>query len=100
MPASITKFFEQRSSNGQNLYWGRAAIDGLPYRGHFPPNFTQEEFEDRTIKVKDPHVEEFDISVPAKKTAYLNVLDGAANGWFEIIYIRRPGEFDPARPTV
>lgn len=95
MSGSLVRFMNRtKDSGGQPLHWGRATLDGAPFRGP-SPMFTGEEFEDRVVKVADPHNGVFDITKPEENTAYLAVLDGAANGWFRILYIKRPGEYDP-----
>lgn len=100
MSNSLVRFMNRnKDDGGKPLHWHRASLDGAPFRGH-SPMLTGEEFEERVTKVADPHVELFDISDPAQKIGYLNVIDGAANGWFQILYIKRPGEYDPANKTV
>ena len=100
MASSLVRFMNrQKDGNGQQLSWHRATLDGAPFRGP-PPMFTGEEFEERVARVADPKVDEFDISRPEEKKAYLMVLEGAANHWFRILYIKRPGEYDPKRRTV
>lgn len=86
---SLAKFTNRQVHRGKRLHWGRADEDGLPYRGAFAPMMTGEEFEERTVKVADPHAETFDLSRPEHKASYLNVMDGIANGWFQCLYVRR-----------
>lgn len=74
---------------GKKLHWGRAGEDGLPYRGAFAPLYTQDEFDERVQRVGDPHAETFDLSAQDQKTAYLNVIDGIVNGWFQCLYAKR-----------
>lgn len=88
-----------KDSTGQPLHWGRATLDGAPFRGP-APMFMGEEFEERIAKVADPHVEIFDISNADQKKKYLGVLEGAANSWYRILYIKRPGEYDPKHKTL
>jgi hypothetical protein len=97
---SLARFMNRtKDDGGQSLHWGRAALDGAPFRGP-APMLMGEEFEERVVRVADPHAEEFDTADPAQKKLYLNVLDGAANQWFQILYIKRPGEYDKNRPRV
>lgn len=97
---SLARFMNRTTDgNGQPLHWSRAALDGAPFRGP-APMLMGEEFEEKIVKVADPHAEEFNTADPAEKKAYLQVLDGAANRWFQILYIRRPGEYDANRPRV
>ncbi len=86
---SLAKFSNRRVHRGKKLFWGRSSEDGLPYRGPFAPSYTQEEFEDRTAKVGDPHAETFDLSKKEHKAVYLQVLDGIVNGWFQCLYVKR-----------
>lgn len=86
---SLAKFSNRHVHRGKKIHWSRAAVDGLPYRGAFAPMYTQDEFEEKVVKVGDPHAETFDMRDPDSKTAYLNVLDGIVNGWFQCLYIRR-----------
>lgn len=95
--------FHDRSqdASGRPLYWYRADLDGAPIRGVTPPlHLKQAEFEDQLVRVAEPRAELFDISDPAQKQAYLSVLDGVANGWYQLVYIRRPGEYDPERRSL
>ncbi len=84
--ASLQKFFGRRESNGQQLYWNRAGLDGAPFRGAQPPLLTEDEYDQRVVRVVDVQAEFFDVRDAAQKKAYLEVLDGAANGWFRILY--------------
>lgn len=100
MSHSMVRFMNRtKDDSGQPIHWHRAGIDGAPFRGP-APMLMGDEFEDRIVKVADPHVERFDISVPEQKKGYLMVLDGAANGWFQILYLKRPGEYDPTNKTL
>lgn len=97
---SMIRFMNRpKDTNGEKLHWHRASHDGAPYRGH-APMMTGDEYEDRVHKVADPHLDLFDIADAKQKAHYLYVLDGAANGWFQILYIKRPGEYDPKNPSL
>ena len=55
MPNNLIKFVNKTDGNGRgNLFWGRADIDGLPFRGKEAPLLRTEEFEDRLVRVADP----------------------------------------------
>jgi hypothetical protein len=86
---SLVKFSNRHIHNGKRLHWARAEEDGLPFRGSFAPVYTQEEFENRVVKVGDPHAETFDLSNQEQKALYLSVLDGIVNGWFQLLHIDR-----------
>lgn len=99
MSQSLVRFMNRnKDESGAQLHWHRATTDGAPFRGP-PPMLTGEEFDDRVVKVADPHNGIFDITKPDQNKKYLMVLDGAANGWFQILYIKRPGEYDPSDKT-
>ena len=84
--ASLQKFFGRQESNGQKLFWNRSGVDGAPFRGAQPPLLTEDEYEQRVVRVVDVHAEFFDVRVAAEKKAYLEVLEGSANGWFRVLY--------------
>src|SRR4029077_2242835 len=67
---SLAKFSNRHIHRGKRLHWARAEEDGLPYRGAFAPMMTSDEFEERTVKVADPHAETFDLSKAEHKAVY------------------------------
>lgn len=89
MQSSLVKFKGRTEENGQRLFWGRASLDGAPFRGQAAPLLRDEEYEERAVKIADPHAEEFDIRDPGQKAKYLEVLDGIANGWYQLVFIQR-----------
>lgn len=98
---SLVKFTNRHLHRGKKLHWGRADQDGLPYRGAFAPQYTADEFEDRVVRVADPQCEVFDLSDPEQKQAYLQVIDGVVNGWFQCLFVNRRGSRkDPRRVYV
>ena len=83
MPNSLIKFIDKTDGNGRGqLYWGRASVDGLPFRGPEAPLLREEEFDDRLVRVAE------------QNKTYLEVMDSAANGWFHIMFIDRWREED------
>lgn len=84
--ASLQKFFDRRESNGKPLFWGRASSDGAPFRGAPPPLLTEDEFEQRVVRTADVRAAFFNVAIEDEKRAYLDVLDGVANGWFRLVY--------------
>jgi len=86
---SLVKFSNRHVHRGKRVHWGRAEQDGLPYRGAFAPMYTQEEFEERVVRVGDPHAETYDLSQPDQKVEYLGVMDGIVNGWFQCLFVER-----------
>jgi hypothetical protein len=66
-----------------DLHWGRYQIDGLPYRGSAEP-MTNEEFDQKVGIAKDYFVKTFKLWDEAELAEYQKVMDGAANGVYEI----------------
>lgn len=89
MPSSLVKFANRRMGGDKKLFWNRADIDDAPFRGDAPPLMTQEEYDERVVRVKDAKNGFFDVSKPEDNAAYLQVIDAIANGWFQLIYIER-----------
>lgn len=93
MQSSIVRAFsgcdKPKPGRRKKLFFGRAGEDGAPYRGTSPPIYTDEEYEARVSRVGEPHAETFDLSDPAQKDLYLNVLNGCVNGAFQCLFIKR-----------
>jgi len=88
--SSLIKFTNRTDGNGRGkVYWGRADRDGLPFRGAAAPTYTEDEFQDRVVRVADPKNGTFDTGDEEQNKQYLAVLDGIANGWFQLIHIDR-----------
>ena len=88
MAVPLVKFMGRRTSpSGRGpLHWGRADIDGAPFCGPPLPPMPEEEIESRSVRVADPCNRIFDLQDPAENTAYLDILDGIANGWFQLLH--------------
>lgn len=84
---SFLKYSEDGSIIGGNgrgeLSFGRAREDGMPFRGQTIP-LKDEEYEDFTEVVRDADVGMFDIKEPKEYAALKDILDKAANGWYQI----------------
>lgn len=90
MTTNIMKFANRTDGgDGRRLYWARAVQDGAPFRGRTPPQFTQEEFEDKTVRVFDAKNGTFDTGVAEENANYLYVLDMIANRMAGEVCIRR-----------
>lgn len=90
MANSLIKFTSQKDGNGRGqLFWERADVDGLPFRGHQPPLLRTDEYEDRIVRVADPKNGTFYTGDPDQNTAYLKVMDGVANSWYQLVYVNR-----------
>jgi|TARA_R110000851_G_scaffold256974_1_gene409477 hypothetical protein len=90
MTNSLVKFTSRKDGNGRGeLFWGRAGVDGLPFRGQAAPSYRDEEFEERVVRVADPKNGTFYTGDEEQNTAYLKTMDGIANGWFHMVFIDR-----------
>lgn len=79
----------QKSRDGRNLYWARAGVDGVPYRGEHPPDLTEAEYEQRVVRVVDTCNGFFDVLNKKQNKEYLEVMEAISNGWFQGIHIER-----------
>lgn len=87
---SMLKFANRTDGGGgRRLYWGRAVQDGAPYRGQAPPQLTQEEFEEKTVRIFDAKNGTFNTGNKEENAEYLSVLDLIANRMAGQVYIRR-----------
>ena len=67
--------------NGRGpLHFGRAHIDGMPFRGAKLPLLREEEFEQALETVYDAKSETFNLSIPEQKAKHDQVLDHCFNG--------------------
>ena len=95
MSNSLVKFTNQKDGDGRGqLFWGRADVDGLPFRGKQAPAFRQGEFEERVVRVADPKNGTFYTGDAEENKAYLEMMDGVANGWYHLLFIDRWREDD------
>lgn len=70
--------------NGRGeLSFGRAREDGMPFRGASLP-LKDEEYEDFTEVVRDADVGMYDIKDPKEYAILKDILDKAANSWYQI----------------
>ena len=94
MASSLVKFMNRRvNGNGRGqVFWSRADRDGAPFRGQAAPMFTEEEFDEKLVRVYDPKNGVFDVTDKEENDRYLEILDGISNGWFQLVYINR--QFD------
>lgn len=84
MPSSLIKYTNRTERNGQRLFWQRADVDGFPFRGPHAPFIPEEEYEHRVVRVVDFKNGFFDITKPEENQAYCDVMEGIANGWFQL----------------
>lgn len=85
MPASsLVKFANRTKSGNRNLYWGRADIDGLPFRGQYAPIMPEDEYQDRVVRIADFRNGFFDVNDPQQNKLYCDIMECCANGWFQL----------------
>lgn len=89
MGNSLVKFTSRTHSNGKRVFWDRAEVDGLPYRGTAAPYFREDEFEQRVVRVADSHNGFFDTTDPQQNQAFLDIIDGCMSGWYQCLFIQR-----------
>jgi hypothetical protein len=90
MANSLVKFTNRKEGNERGqLFWDRADVDGLPFRGHQAPLYKNEEYEDRLVRVADPKNATFYTGDNEQNLAYLKVMDGVANSWYQLVFIER-----------
>ena len=78
---SMLKYMNERT----DLMWGRAKIDGAPFRGAAPPLLKEGEADTRLETVFDTYAETFDLSDPEQKARYLKVTGMVVNGWATLL---------------
>lgn len=87
--SSLIKFANRTTSDGRKLFWDRADLDGYPFRGAAAPMLTQDEWDEKVVRVADPRNGFFEVTESQQNAEFLHVLDGIANGWFQLIHIQR-----------
>ena len=90
MANSLVKFTSRKDGNGRGqLFWNRADVDGLPFRGQMAPILREEEYEERVVRVADPKNGTYYTGDPEQNADYLKVMDGISNGWYHLIFVDR-----------
>jgi hypothetical protein len=86
---SILRFAgRSKDDNGTPLHWGRAGVDGLPFRGEIP-QYTAEEYEEVVRRVGDPKNGTFDTGDPIQNRAYMEAYAKCIHGWATSGYVHR-----------
>ena len=86
----IHKFFGNReNADNQPLFWGRAAEDGMPFRGKQQLYASDDEYDDQVQTVSDFKFKLFDLKNPQEAAEYINVRDRITNGWYSELFIER-----------
>src|SRR4051812_18402431 len=65
------------------LHFGRASLDGMPYRGK-PMLLREEEYEELTEVVSDSHVKIFDITNEEQRKEFSEIIDRCISGWYVV----------------
>lgn len=81
---SLVKFANRVTSNGKKLWWGRADIDGLPFRGQYAPMMPEQEYQERVVRIADFRNGFFDVTNLEENKSYCDVMECCANGWFQL----------------
>ena len=85
--ASLVKYMNQINGGSRGrLHWGRADLDGAPFRGNAPPIGPEEELESRLTRVHDARNRIFDTSDPKENADYMQVVDRIVNGWYQLVH--------------
>lgn len=87
--SSLVRHFNETQRDGQRLWWGRVEEDGIPYRGDAPPLMTEDEYEDRVVKVASFKNDYFDTADREQNALFRAVMECCVNGWFELVFIER-----------
>jgi hypothetical protein len=82
MPNSLIKYATDKGE----YHWGRADIDGMPFKGDPTLQVTEDEADERFVMSCEPKNRVFDLSDANDNAEYLNVIDKTVNGWFKIIH--------------
>jgi len=89
MSDGLVKFRDVQKTGDRSLYWSRASIDGAPLRARAAPTYTEQEFEEKVVRVKDFQFRKFRMRNREDRKAYREVMDRIANGWYQLVHIRR-----------
>lgn len=81
----ITQRHNKADEGGSELHWGRAHIDGAPFRGT-PIRVPDEVYEQRVERVTEPKMRVFDLSNPADVVDYKEILGRITSGWCQLLH--------------
>ena len=84
--SSLVQFMENRNGQPKKVFFNRAGIDGIPFRGDAIPLMKEAEFEAKTVTVREFKHKFFDISNAEEAAEYDLVMSKIANGWFVLRY--------------
>lgn len=90
MGTSLVKYANRTKAEGGNkVWWHRAEIDGVPFRGPAPPIMPEEEYENRVVRVADYRNAFFDTANREQNKDFLEIMECCANGWFYLCHLER-----------
>jgi hypothetical protein len=61
---------------------------------------TEDEYQDRVVRVKDVHNELFDLNEPADNKRYLTVMEEIVHGLAQLVYLKRRWSKKRPKPVV
>lgn len=85
---SIIKYLSEKGPDKDPrgpLFWGRAKIDGAPFRGTQPPLLRDEEFRKLAERVYDAGVKVFRLWEPDELEEYTLIVDRIINNYYRPI---------------
>jgi hypothetical protein len=90
-----------RKGNGRGpLQFGRAHVDGMPFRGPMPL-LKEDEYRELTETVQDFGAKVFNVQDPQDYREMKEIFDRAANGWYNILDLdKKWSEDKDGNPTV
>lgn len=79
----------EHSSDGRRLFWHRSDIDGFPFRGDAAPLLTDEEMDQKVVKVADYRNAFFNVKNAQQNKQFCDVMECCVQGWFRLMFIDR-----------
>jgi hypothetical protein len=79
----------QGRQGDKRLFWNRVGSDGVPFRGPFAPLYTDEEYQEKVVRVVDYRNGFFDVTDDEQNQRFLLMMECCANGWFTLRHIER-----------
>lgn len=91
MSHSLSQFVDrQKAKDGDRIYWGRAAYDGLPLKSRSaPPVMSDEEFQQFTYNSGYFFCEFFNMDDKVQRETYERTWTAIVRGWYKLVHITR-----------
>lgn len=90
MSSSMVRYMDRtQARDGRKLFWGRADVDGYPFRAHKAPDFSEQEAEERVVRVPDYRNGFFDVTNVEENRLFCEVMECCTVGWFKLTFIER-----------